>query len=279
MIELYELRQFAAFANTGTLSDAADSLHLSQPALSRNMKKLEDDLGVPLFVRGKNRLALNENGTYLLELAKTLLSDADSLTAKVRDFDRKNHTIVLGVCAPAPIWRLVPLISQTYPHMALQTETDDHDRLLYDLQNDVFQLVVVHQKPESASFYYRECCREALLFSLPQGHRYAGRKSLSFSEMNGETMLLMSDIGFWNFVRSEKMPDSRFLIQTDRFAFNELVQASSLPSFTSDLAEKYTETAAGRVNIPISDKESSVTFYLVCKQNRKKDFLPLFSAL
>ena len=45
MIELYELRQLAAFAEAGTLSEAAEALHLSQPALSRNMKKLEEDLG------------------------------------------------------------------------------------------------------------------------------------------------------------------------------------------------------------------------------------------
>lgn len=53
MIELYELRQFAAFASAGTLLEAAEVLHLSQPALSRNMKKLEEDLGIPLFIRKK----------------------------------------------------------------------------------------------------------------------------------------------------------------------------------------------------------------------------------
>lgn len=56
MIELHELRQFAAFAEYGTLSEAAEALHLSQPALSRSMKKLEDELGIPLFVRHKNKL-------------------------------------------------------------------------------------------------------------------------------------------------------------------------------------------------------------------------------
>ena len=65
MIELYELRQFAAFAECGTLSEAAEKLHLSQPALSRNMKKLEEDLGVPLFVCRKNKLEFNENGQYV----------------------------------------------------------------------------------------------------------------------------------------------------------------------------------------------------------------------
>ena len=55
MIELYELRQLQAFADTGTLSDAAESLHLSQPALSRNMKKLEEELEIPIFERSKKQ--------------------------------------------------------------------------------------------------------------------------------------------------------------------------------------------------------------------------------
>ena len=58
MIELYELRQFAAFADCGTLSEAAEILHLSQPALSRSMKKIEEEIGVSLFIRRKNRLEL-----------------------------------------------------------------------------------------------------------------------------------------------------------------------------------------------------------------------------
>ncbi len=279
MIELYELRQFVAFADAGTLSGAAEILHLSQPALSRNMKKLEDELGVLLFERKKNKLELNENGKYILKLAKELLEDADSFTAKARDFDRKNRTISLGVCAPAPVWLLAPLITNIFPHMTLQTEIDDDRRLLTDLENNVYQLVATHTQPDAAQYFYKECGKESLMFALPEGHRYARRKSLSFAEMNGENMLLMPDIGFWDFVRTEKMPDSRFLMQNDRFSFNELVQASSLPSFTSDLAEKYTEVPHNRINIPISDEKSTVTYYLVCKAVKKKSFLSLFAAV
>ena len=280
MIELYELRQFAAFGETGTLSEAAEVLHLSQPALSRNMKKIEDDLGITLFERKKNKLALNENGEYVLALVQRLLADADSLTVKARDFDRRHRTISLGACAPAPIWRLTPLISNLYPHMALQTELDDDRRLLTDLESGVYQLVVVHAVPEGAQFHFRECGRESLMFSLPENHRFAGRESLTFAEMNGESMLLFSEIGFWDFVRSEKMPDSRFVTQSDRVSFAELVLASSLPSFASDVAVRhFLETPEGRVNVPISDPEATVTYYLVCKKEKRKDFAGLFSAL
>lgn len=279
MIELYELRQFAAFANAGTLSEAAEILHLSQPALSRNMKKLEYDLGITLFIRKKNRLELNENGEYVLALTQKLLEDADSLTVKAREFDRRNRTIVLGVCAPAPVWRLAPLISNLYPHMTLQTEMDECRRLLTGLESNIYQLIAVNEKPEGKQYYCKECGRESLMFALPKGHKYARRKSLSFAEMNGENILLMSDIGFWNFIQTKKMPDSRFLTQSDRFDFNELVQASSLASFTSDLAEKYIEVAPGRINVPISDEEATVTYYLVCKSENKKEFMPLFSTI
>lgn len=279
MIELYELRQFAAFADAGTLSAAAESLHLSQPALSRNMKKLENELGITLFERKKNKMGLNRNGEYALELAKKLLDDSDSFASKVRDFDRRNRTITLGVCAPAPVWRLAPLISNLFPHMTLQTEMDDDRRLLTDLENNIYQLIATHTEPDSAKYFYKECGKESLMFALPKSHRYARRKSLSFAEMNGENMLLMPDIGFWDFVRTDKMPDSRFLTQNDRFSFQELVLASSLPSFTSDLAEKYSDVPHNRVCIPISDDKATVTYYLVCKPANKKSFLSLFSAL
>ena len=56
MIEIYLLEQLEAFARCGTLSAAAEELHLSQPALTRSMKKLEELIGVPIFERGKNKL-------------------------------------------------------------------------------------------------------------------------------------------------------------------------------------------------------------------------------
>ena len=190
-----------------------------------------------------------------------------------------NRTISLGVCSPAPIWLLTPLLSSLYPDMRLQTETAGEEALLSGLRTGVYQLIALPRKPDDEQYFAKECGRESLIFALPKGHRYARRKSLSLAEMNGENMLLMNDIGFWNFIRSEKMPDSRFLTQSDRFSFNELAKASSLPFFTTDLANKYFTTENNRVEIPVSDPEASVIYYLVCARENRREYHMLFSAL
>ena len=194
-------------------------------------------------------------------------------------FDRRHRTISLGLCSPAPSWLLTPRLSSLYPNKTIQTEIVEKNALLSGLESGSYQLIVLPEKLESKSYFVKECGRESLMFALPRNHRYAQRKSLSFAEMNGENMLLMNDIGFWDFVRTEKMPDSRFLTQSDRFSFNELVKASSLPAFTTDLANKYIETGKGRIDVPVSDPEATVTYYLVSKKEMRKEYLALFSSL
>ena len=60
MLDLNELEQLTTFADLGTLSKTADALHISQPTLTRTMQHIEETFGVPLFIRGKNRITLNE---------------------------------------------------------------------------------------------------------------------------------------------------------------------------------------------------------------------------
>lgn len=278
MIELYELKQFVVFAKAGTLSKAAEILHLSQPALSRNMKKLEEEMQIELFHRYQNKLELNENGKYVLELAEKLINEAETLVQKAIDFDRKNNTILIETCAPGPLWPLIPVISSLYPQMSLQTVTDIDEVIFNKIDKDEAQLGLTHTKPDENKYYFKEYGTESIFFALPKDHHYARRKSLSLREMNGENMLLMTDIGVWNLVK-EMMPDSRFLLQDDQFSFNELVQASSLPSFTSDLAIKYLGKPQKRVIVPINDKEATITYYLVCKKSKRKDFQNLFLSI
>lgn len=279
MLELYQLRQLAAFAEYGTLSEAAEKLFLSQPALSRNMRKLEEDIGVPLFVRSRNKLELNENGRLTAELAVKALAEVDGIVHQVQEYDRSRRTISLGVCAPAPVWKLSPLLSQFYPNMSIVTETQTEDHLINGLSNGKYHLAVLRSIPEDGDYRFIECGTEILMFSLPTTHKFADRESLTFADMDGENFLRMSDVGFWHELTVRKMPNSRFLMQNDRYSFAELLSASVLPSFTTNLAKEFMGIHSDRIDIPIADDEATAAYYLVCLKEQAAQFDVLFQYL
>lgn len=78
-MQLRHVHYFVATADAGSVSAAAARVHVTQPALSRQLRQLEQDLGVPLFDRSTGRLALNRTGRALLPAARALLASADAL--------------------------------------------------------------------------------------------------------------------------------------------------------------------------------------------------------
>ena len=88
MLDLNELQQLVAFADLGTLSRVAEEGHISTPSITRSMKNVEEAFGVPLFVRGKNRIALNDTGRVAVEAARRLLAEAGQMVQQVQAFDQ-----------------------------------------------------------------------------------------------------------------------------------------------------------------------------------------------
>lgn len=119
MLDLNELKQLTAFADMRTLSLAAEKLHISQPTITRTMQHLEEVFGAALFVRGKNKIMLNDTGRIAVEQARQLLSAADNALKTVQEFDRSLHTITVSSCAPAPLWYVLPALSLSYPDMTI----------------------------------------------------------------------------------------------------------------------------------------------------------------
>ena len=105
--------------------------------------------------------------------------------------------------------------------------------------------------------------REHLYVCVSRDHKLASEKTLTFADINGFNFLLRSELGFWDTLCREKMPASKFLVQTDEEVFDELVEASSLPCFTTDYGQLKMTGHPYRINIPLTDPEADVTFYLM----------------
>jgi DNA-binding transcriptional LysR family regulator len=94
-MELRHLRYFIAVAAHGSFNRAAEVLHLTQPALSRQVKDLEEELGVSLLVRGQNTVKLTESGHLFCEEAREVIARANEAVQRVRG-EARNETLRLG---------------------------------------------------------------------------------------------------------------------------------------------------------------------------------------
>lgn len=262
MFTFEDLLQFTAFSRLGTLSKVAQELHISQPTLTRTMKQVEAAFGVPLFLRTSNQIQLNETGKKAVEYAAGLLKAAEDAVLQIQAFDRQLHTITVESCAPAPLWSFLPALSRKHPGQTISSELCEPEKILSDVLEHQCNIGIL---PYAIALDAIECqplMEEHLSICVPPDHDLAQYKSVTCDMINGFNCLLSSEIGFWNELCREKMPSSRFLIQTDEFTFRELIRASSLPCFTTDLVEA-DQRPENRIIIPITDPEVNVTYYTI----------------
>lgn len=264
MLDLNELAQFVAFAELGTLSKVAEQFHISTPSVTRSMQHLEECFGVTLFDREKNRIELNETGKVAVNYARSLLQSVQRTITQVQDFNLKQKTIFVKSCAPAPMWELLKKLNMKQPGRMISSVICQNEEVLSALEDGscdvgILPFAVEHGRP---------FMEEHLFVCVPVDHELARHETLTFSQINGFNFLLKTELGFWDTLCREKMPASKFLIQTDEAVFDELVEASSLPCFTTDYIQHQNESYANRVNIPLTDAEANVNFYLVEKKMR-----------
>ena len=271
MIELNQLEQLICIAKNKTISKAAQELLISQPALSRSMQRLESDLGVELFDHYKNKIELNKNGELVVKHAQKIIKSIQTMVDDVQEFDRSFHTISIATCSPAPMWDIEPLIKELYPQISIQTAVINKKDLLTKLKAKEYHLVITPKYIDDSQYFCIPYVEEDLLLSLPLNHPLASKKEIKFHDLDGQTMLLYSNIGFWHDLHMQKTPKTKYLLQEERLTFNEIVKASTLPSYTSNLSIKREGKMSDRVILPIDEDEAHVTYYVVMlKENKKK---------
>lgn len=262
MLETNQLSQLITVADTKTLSKAAEILHISQPALTRSIQKLESELNVTLFDRQKNKITLNKTGKLAVPHARRILADVEQMTQSIQAFERSLHTISIGSCAPAPIVELLYYLTEKFATMTFSSETVNPDSLVLGLKNNTYQIIITNSPVKDSEICCREFCREQLFLTIPPAHPLAAKKDGIFAdELAGETMLLFKEIGIWESFIKAKMSQTDFIIQDRDDAFNALIRASALPAFATNLTLKRNDRRQNRIIIPFLDDEAKMTFY------------------
>src|SRR5665213_3354909 len=150
-MELRELRNFMRVARAGSVSRAAEELRLAQPALSRQIKKLEHELGVSLFARHGRGVRLSAAGSLLLERAETIADLVRQTSDEIRE-DRSpvSARITLGV-PPAAGRLLIPPFAERFQKEWPQTTLHMREGVASSLQEWLLEkridIAVLHNPP------------------------------------------------------------------------------------------------------------------------------------
>jgi len=143
------LRAFEAVARRASFSAAADELHLTQPAISRQIKGLEDELGAPLFLRGTRRVELTGAGTQLLRGVVPLLQRLDTTVRQIRSARGRRHVSITTFASFASLWLLPRLASFEREHGDIDIRLSASDAMA-DLDDPDIDLALRYCHPDAA---------------------------------------------------------------------------------------------------------------------------------
>ena len=189
---------------------------------------------------------------------------------EVLDFYNKTREIKIASIAPAPLWHLTELFNKVAPETKVTGNLcEENDRLFSDLEHDKAQVIITTENRADESFYVREFFEEHLKVFLPKSHDLAKKKSVSLSDLAGETFIMASALGFWTNVVKSKIPEAKFIEQDDITDLRDIITHPPRPAFVTDFTEKTRHLPglekSSRVAVPIRDETVNVRFYAVCR--------------
>ena len=194
MTDLRRLQYFLAVARERNFTRAAERLHIAQPALSRQVKLLETELGVELLHRTTHEFELTEAGEFLLERGPALLTAADELWRSVRSYGTGERGAVMvaygGSASYETAPRLLRALAERHPGIALAAAVRSVDEILAGLSDGSIDLGLIRCPPKTPQLDTRVIRMERQGLLSRRDHRLASGSTVGVGELADETFLL-----------------------------------------------------------------------------------------
>ena len=196
-MELHQLRYFCAVAEAGSFSRAAEQSHVSQPSLSQQIMKLEDELGARLFDRLGRSVRLTETGQTFLPRARAVLRELEAARGDVvEQKDSIGGSVTIGVIptvAPYFLPQRLTRFSRKYPQVRLTVVEEITPALLDLLRASKVDLAILALPIRGHEFETFPLLTERLFAALSRSHKLATRRALSLKDLRSQPFLLLRD--------------------------------------------------------------------------------------
>ncbi len=196
-MNLRDLKYLVALADHRHFGKAADASFVSQPTLSTQIRKLEDELGVALVERAPRKVMLTPVGREIVERARRIVAEVEQLGEVARrSRDPEAGTVRLGIfptLGPYLLPHVVPRIRKRFPQLELLLVEEKSDVLLQRLREGALDAALlalpVHDDQLHAEFLFEE----PFLLAVPESHPLASHGPLALDDLSSQTLLLLED--------------------------------------------------------------------------------------
>ncbi|MBF7020098.1 LysR family transcriptional regulator [Staphylococcus sp. 18_1_E_LY] len=204
-MEWHHLEYFKLLAKLQNVSLSAKQLNVSQSALSRAIKQLEEEVGAPLFNRVGRSLKLNKYGQSFLVTVNTITQEMDMFKSEVtQSIDMLNGDINIGFLhsvGPTYLSDFLKTFNSQYPNIRVKLVQDHAKGLISKLENGDIDVAITMVAPASNSVCFIPLLQEQLFITLHSTHDLAQEQSLNIADLVNEQFILLKE----NFVLREQV--------------------------------------------------------------------------
>jgi LysR family hydrogen peroxide-inducible transcriptional activator len=196
-MELQQLRYLVEVAKSHSFTRAAEECHVTQPTLSHQIRKLEEEMGEPLFQRRKKGAFLTPLGERLIEHARSILGSVETVRHEASAFSKKIqgrlHVGIIPTVAPYFLPRLLSACQKKHPGISFQVTEDPTESLLAAMRRGTIDVAVLSPPIAGDDLKFKDLFEDEFLLALPRGHPLARAKSIGLVDVQAYPMILMND--------------------------------------------------------------------------------------
>lgn len=271
-MNIRDLEYLVALSEHCHFRRAADACHVSQPTLSGQIRKLEDELGVMLLERTSRKVLFTHAGLLLVEQAKTVLREVKVLkemaSQQGESMSGPLHIGLIPTVGPYLLPLIVPMLHKVFPKLEMYLHEAQTLQLLAQLDSGKLDCAILALVKESEAFIEIPLFDEPMMLAVYQDHAWAKRESVQMSDLAGEKLLMLEDghclrdqaLGFCFEAGAEE--DTHFRA-TSLETLRNMVAAGSGITLLPALAVPPTRSRDGIVYIPCQKPEPYRTVGLV----------------
>lgn len=268
-MELRQLKHLVLFAETGSVSEVAKRVYLTQPSVTRSLQSLEDEIGLEVFYRERNRLFLTETGEKIVALAKKVVGDASELQAEIEGMKRLQTSLSILSIAPIPLYKVASVLQGRLKHLHVIKDIVAEEDAIKSLSEHKCDIAIIQDRRHVGMELY-PLFSDQILLAVPNDHRLAEKNEVHFRDLEGTDILIFNKAGFWtNFVKV-KMPGVHFIAQDDERSYWVLVKNASVPYFVSSHMKERIAADGTHKIIPFSEENTKIRLALAVKSTSER---------